>query len=169
MSPDKRQRKPSKQSRLPLKATSQAKRAPSSDDVHSLVYFKRHKDGDPNQPSPGRDFLKSCPPKVRATMRAVLIAVAEAPPKSFSGGGYWEAMHGDMSGWFEIRVDGPKKKEHFRLFCRLDYEAEGLDKPLLVIIDGRSKPTRTTLSDEDYAAVRKLGDEYFSRNPRPLA
>lgn len=102
-------------------------------------------------------------------MRAVLIAVAEAPPKSFSGGGYWEAMHGDMSGWFEIRVDGPKKKEHFRLFCRLDYEAEGLDKPLLVIIDGRSKPTRTTLSDEDYAAVRKLGDEYFSRNPRPLA
>ena len=32
-------------------------------------------------------------------MAAVLIAVAGAPPKKFAGGGYWEAMHGDMTGW----------------------------------------------------------------------
>lgn len=101
-------------------------------------------------------------------MNAVIIAVAEAPPKSFSGGGYWEAMHGDMSGWFEIRVDGPQKKMHYRLFCRLDYKAEGIQKPLLVIIDGRCKPVGTTLDEEDYAAVRRLGIEYFSRNPRSI-
>jgi hypothetical protein len=37
---------------------------------------------------------------------------------------------------------------------------------LLVVIDGRSKAFRTTLSDEDYAQVRALGTEYRARNPR---
>ena len=32
----------------------------------------------------------------------------------------------------------------------------GVDKPLLVVIDGRDKPFRTTLSDADYATVRRL-------------
>jgi hypothetical protein len=32
-------------------------------------------------------------------MRAALVAVAAAPPKRFAGGGYWEAMKGDMTGW----------------------------------------------------------------------
>jgi hypothetical protein len=31
-------------------------------------------------------------------MRAVLAHVAAAPPKRFAGGGYWEAMKGDMTG-----------------------------------------------------------------------
>jgi hypothetical protein len=30
-------------------------------------------------------------------------------------------------------------------------------------------PFRTVLSDADYAKVRRLGDEYMSRNPRCLA
>lgn len=98
-------------------------------------------------------------------MRAALIAVASAPPKRFAGGGYWEAMKGDMTGWFELRVDGPGR-HHYRLFCLLDYEAKNLDKPILVVIDGRDKPFRTTLSDAEYAAVRRLGDEYRRRNPR---
>lgn len=101
-------------------------------------------------------------------MRAALVAVAAAPPKRFSGGGYWEAMKGDMTGWFELRVDGPRR-HHYRLFCLLDYEAKGQDKPLLVVIDGRDKPFRTTLSASDYSDVRKMGDEYRSRNPRSLA
>ena len=28
------------------------------------------------------------------------------PPPSFSGGGKWEAMHDDMAGYFEVRVQG---------------------------------------------------------------
>ena len=72
-----------------------------------------------------------------------------------------------MAGWFEIRVDGPKR-HHYRLFCRLDYEAAGVEKPLLVVIDGRDKPFRTTLSAKDYADVRDLGDEYLGRNPRSI-
>jgi hypothetical protein len=167
MSPDSRQRKAAKNADKPKGAAAPIKVEPTSDDTHSVVYFKRHQDDDPSRPAPGRNFLRSCPPKVRATMFSVLAAVAAAPPKRFSGGGYWEAMHDDMTGWFEIRVDGPKR-HHYRLFCRLDYEAAEVDKPLLVVIDGRSKPFRTTLSDAEYAEVRSYGDEYFKRNPRSV-
>ncbi|MFZ4895722.1 hypothetical protein ACL9RL_14850 [Plantibacter sp. Mn2098] len=93
--------------------------------------------------------------------------MAAAPPKRFSGGGYWEAMRRAMTGWYEVRVDGPRRT-HYRLYCLLDYEAHQTDKPLLVIIDGRMKAFRTTLSDRDYAQVRDLGAEYRARNPRSL-
>lgn len=133
------------------------------------MYFRRHKDDDVAERAPGREFLNACPTKVRATMRAVLVAVASAPPKRFAGGGYWEAMKGDMTGWFEVRVDGPKR-HHYRLYCRLDYEPEstGSDKPLLVVITGLDKPFRTELRPADYAVVRALGNEYLSRRPRSI-
>jgi hypothetical protein len=108
-----------------------------------------------------------CPAGVRAKFNAVLNAVAAAPPKRFAGGGAWEAMHGEMTGWFEVRRDGPGRR-HYRLFCLLDYEAEGQEKPLLVIIDGRDKAFGTELGAADYAEVKALGDEYRSRNPRSV-
>jgi hypothetical protein len=77
-------------------------------------------------------------------------------------------MHGLMTGWYEVRVDGSKPRRHYRLFCRLDTEALGVDRPILAVVTGMSKPVRTTFSDRDYATVRKLGDEYFSRNPRSI-
>ncbi len=58
---------------------------------------------------PADQFLDSCPDKVEATIYAVLDAVREAPPPQFSGGGKWEAMHGSMRGYYEIRVTGPKR------------------------------------------------------------
>ena len=165
MSPDPRDRRKRKK---PSAKPPTVRLGPSPDDAHEVVYFRRHRDDDPNQDEPGREALESYPSKVRATMRAALIAVASAPPKRFAGGGYWEAMKGDMTGWFELRVDGPGR-HHYRLFCVLDYAAQGGDKPLLVVIDGRDKAFRTTLTDADYAAVRRLGDEYRARNPRSLA
>jgi len=152
-------------SQLPLPR--EARTRPSSDDPHEIVFFQRHIDDDPLQPSPGREALNSYPTAVRAKMRAALIAVAAAPPKRFAGGGYWEAMKGEMSGWFELRIDG-HGRHHYRLFCLLDYEAEGLGKPLLVIITGKDKPFRTRLSEKDYASVRSLDEEYLRRNPRSL-
>ncbi len=77
-------------------------------------------------------------------------------------------MKGEMTGWFEVRVDGPRR-HHYRLFCRLDYEAYGRSKPLLVVVCGLSKSFRTQLSDADSRNVRELGREYLSRNPRSLA
>jgi hypothetical protein len=31
----------------------------------------------------------------------------------------WEAMHGDMGGYYEIRLTGPGRRQ-YRLFCILD-------------------------------------------------
>jgi hypothetical protein len=145
----------------------QVRVGPSSDDTHEVVFFRRHVKDDPNEAAPGHDFLNACPTGVRSKMRAVLAAVAAAPPKRFAGGGYWEAMKGDMSGWFEVRVDGPQR-HHYRLFCLLDYDAKGMDKPLLVVVAGLDKPFRTELAATDYAGVRQLADEYKSANPRSL-
>lgn len=134
-----------------------------------IEFFRRHEDDDADQTVCGKAFLEECPDKVRLTMFAVLKAVAEAPPPSFSGGGYWEAMHDEMKGYYEIRVDGPNR-EHFRLFCLLEREGVnvGLHGASLVIITGMSKTFRTTFGSRDYAAVRKLGDEYKKRKPRSV-
>ena len=53
-----------------------SKRAPgpSSDDPHALAFFKRHVLDDPNQSTPGYEFLSARPVNVEATMYAVLKA-----------------------------------------------------------------------------------------------
>lgn len=123
---------------------------------------------------PAVDFLDSCPPKVEAEMLATLEAVAEAPPPRFSGGGKWEAMHGDMNGYYEIRAQGPKR-EQFRLFCilenadRAELERRGLSGPAIAVISGMRKPSMTKFSAGDYKKVRRLGDDYKSRIPRSIA
>jgi hypothetical protein len=68
---------------------------------------------------PAVEFLEGCPTAVRAQFINVLNAVAAAPPPRFAGGGKWEAMHGPMSGWYEVRLTGPGR-EQFRLFCLLE-------------------------------------------------
>jgi hypothetical protein len=166
MSPDARSRR--KQSAPGGHVVPPVRQGPSSDDAHDVAFFRRHGDDDPTGATPGRDFLNACRVKVRATMRAVLVQVAAAPPKRFAGGGYREAMKGEMAGWFEVRVDGPKRHHH-RLFCLLDYTAQDISRPLLVVVCGLSKPFRTRLSDADYRRVRDPGTEYLSRNPRSVA
>lgn len=79
-----------------------------------VVYYQA-----PDGRVPALDFLDSCPGKIDAEFTAVLDAVAAAPPPRFSGGGKWEAMHGTMRGWYEIRLTGPGR-EQFRLFCLLE-------------------------------------------------
>lgn len=73
-----------------------------------------------------------------------------------------------------VRVDGTKPgggkgRHHYRLYCLLDFDAKDVDKPLLVVVTGKDKPLRTTLSDADYRTVRRLGQEYLKRNPRSIA
>jgi hypothetical protein len=121
---------------------------------------------------PGRDFLAECPTTVRAMMFAVLRAVQDAPPPQFSGGGKWEAMHEAMTGYFEVRHRGKQAGGpvlNHRLFCLLDREAPGLPGPVVAVVDGRSKPPRTAMRDEDYAAVRRLGSTYLASRPRRIA
>jgi hypothetical protein len=99
----------------------------------------------------------------------VVKAVAAAPPPMFSGGGMWEAMHDDMAGYFEVRVDGPKRHQ-FRLFCLLERDGAnlGLGGPSIVLIRGKDKPFKAVLSKADYTDVRRLGDEYKARVPRSV-
>jgi hypothetical protein len=166
MSPDK---KPARTGRSRRPAAARTRPAP--DDPYAIAYFKRHPQDDPAQTVPGRAFLNSVPPKVRVTMAAVLTQVAAAPPHRFAGGGKWEAMHGAMSGFHEVRVDGPGR-HHYRLFCLLDTVA--VDQagrpagPYLVVLDGAAKPFRTKFPDAVYDRVRDLGAEYRARNPRSL-
>ena len=93
-------------------------------------------------------------------MMAVLVHVAAAPPYRFAGGGKWEAMHGEMRGFYEVRVDGPGRR-HYRLFCRLDTDAvDGSGVPIgpfLTVIDGASKPFRTTFPPGVYTRVPGAG------------
>jgi hypothetical protein len=132
-----------------------------------IHFFQRHPNDDSSQAIPARNFLLACPLKVRAMFLAVVKAVAEAPPTSFAGGGKWEAMHAEMAGYYEVRVDGPKR-HHYRLFCVLERDGAnlGLGGLSLVILTGLDKPFRTTLAATDYKVVRDLGQEY-RRRTRP--
>lgn len=135
-----------------------------------IVYYKA---GDGTVPAD--EFLDSCPDKVEATIYAVLEAVRQAPPPQFSGGGKWEAMHGSMGGYHEIRVTGPARAQ-YRLFCRLEngtakeLAARGFDGPQIAVITGMCKPNSTLFTDREYQKkVRALGDDYLAKLPRPIA
>lgn len=135
----------------------------------AIVYYQA-----PNGSAPALEFLDQCPGKIDAEFAAVLDAVAAAPPPQFSGGGKWEAMHGSMGGWYEIRLTGPSR-EQFRLFCLLENADDsellkrGLTKPAIAVITGMRKPWRTKFSEADYRGVRRLGDEHRANLPRRVA
>lgn len=133
----------------------------------SIVLFQRHRQDDPTEAVPGATFLEACPAGVRANLVAILKAVAAAPPPRFAGGLQWQAMHGDMAGFYEARAMGPRKRL-YRVFCILEREADGLLGPSLVIITGLDKPNETAFSKADYRRVRALGDEYRARSPRSV-
>lgn len=123
---------------------------------------------------PADEFLDGCPPGVEADLIAVLDAVAEAPPPQFSGGGKWEAMHGSMGGYHEVRTTGPGR-EQFRLFCILEngdkaeLDRRGLRRPAIAVIAGMRKAHRTIFTERDYKKIRGLGNEHRSNFPRRIA
>ncbi|MEP7764539.1 hypothetical protein [Sanguibacter sp. 25GB23B1] len=141
----------------------QPRSGPLPSDPHEIVFYK-----DSAGVLPAQEFIDSCPETIRARIRETAITVAASPPNRFSGGGKWEAMHGAMSGWFEIRIDGTPSRTHYRVYCLLDYEAAGAVKPYLVLVDGRKKPFRTTLAPSEYDKVKLLGGRYLSSKDRSI-
>jgi len=133
----------------------------------SIIFFQRHTDDDRSRAVPGAEFLDSCPIGVRADLAAIVKAVADAPPMKFAGGGQWQAMRGDMAGFYEARTRGPRKRL-YRLFCFLERDAPGLPGPSLVIVTGMDKPNESAFSAADYRRVRLLRDEYLRRTPRSI-
>jgi len=124
----------------------------------NIHFFQRHADDDPDRPVPPTVFLDTLSPKLVAEIQAVLDAVADAPPPSFSGGGKWEVMHGDMSGFFEVRVGGDGKNH--RLFCVLERDAADLGGSSIVVIDGLSKPKRSAAKPKDYRRALAMRAEW---------
>lgn len=137
-------------------------------DAWAVRLYQRHQEDDGAESRPAADFLRSCPKKVAAKLLAIVDAVAASPPPQFTGGGMWEAMHGEMGGIYEARVRGPDRRL-YRLFCLLDRDAPGLERPTVVVITGLAKPVGAAFTDADYARVRNLADEYRRRLPRRVA
>lgn len=119
-----------------------------------IHFFQREED----QSIPAIDFLDGLPRKVAAEIHAILDAVAAAPPPAFSGGGKWEAMHGEMAGLYEVRVQGGGANH--RLFCVLDRDARDLGGPSIICIEGLSKPRRAAAAQRDYRRIRRAADEF---------
>lgn len=117
---------------------------PSELQPFEVMYF----DGKTGKLPNPREFLATCPVPVRAKFFAVLKAVSEAPPPRFSGGGYWEAMHGAMAGWYEIRLTGPGR-EQFRVFCVLRSSR-------LIVVTGMRKRNGEVFDRRDYERIRAL-------------
>lgn len=134
-----------------------------------IVYYR-----EPDGSVPTEEFLDECPDGVEADLLAIVDAVADGPPPQFRGGGMWEAMHGEMGGYYEVRTAGPGR-EQFRLFCVLDRadDAElakrGLPGPAIAVITGMRKRSGEKFTKGDYRAVRALGGDYKATLPRPIA
>lgn len=135
----------------------------------NIYFFQRHPSDDPRRSVPAQEYLDACTPQARAKLLAALKEVASAPPPKHRGYGRWEAMHGNMGGFYEIRADGVKRR-HYRLFCILERNGadHGLEGPSIIVIAGKDKPFRTTFTDRDYAEIKRLGEEYRSRSPRSV-
>ena len=123
-----------------------------------IHFFQRASADEARESVPTIEFLDGLPPKVAAEIHAVLAAVAEAPPPAFAGGGKWEAMHGDMAGFYEIRVQGGGKNH--RLLCLLVRNADDLGGPSIVCLGGLSKPRREKADPKDYRRIRGYREEF---------
>ena len=135
-----------------------------------VVYYKA-----PDGSVPAIDFLDGCPTKVAANLLAVLDAVAEAPPPRYSGGGKWEAMHGTMGGYNEVRASGPGR-EQFHLpppahLCEVDRDdpsaSEGRGFESLHPLPLNARIDRSGLSQPGLS--RAVPHRVLRRSPQPAS
>jgi hypothetical protein len=117
---------------------------------------------------PAREFLDEVPDEPAAELLATLQAVeGTRPPFAFRGGARWQAMSGDMSGWFEAR--DKHKQLLYRLFVRLDRDPPGLPHNAIVVVDGGVKRNESAFTDEFYADLRDQWERYVASTPRSVA
>ena len=119
-----------------------------------IHFFQRASADDARESVPTIEFLNRLPPKVAAEIHAV----AEAPPPAFAGGGKWEAMHGDMAGFYEVRVQGGGMNH--RLLCLLIRDADDLGGSSIVCLGGLSKSRREKADPKDYRRIRTYREEF---------
>ena len=67
-------------------------------------------------------------------------------------------MHGEMAGFYEVRVRGAGMNH--RLFCILERPAGDLGGPSIVAIDGLTKPKRSAADSRDHRRAIRLRAEF---------
>jgi hypothetical protein len=128
-----------------------------------IHFFQRHSADDPDRSVPTLGFFDTVSPTVAAAFQAILEAVAIAPPPAFSGGGKWEAMHGEMAGFYEAPTSGGDasgRQMNHRLLCLLVRDMEELGGPSIVALGGFSKPVRSPANRRDYEKIRRYAAEF---------
>lgn len=118
--------------------------------------------------SPGKEYLNTLPIPSRVKALRLLFMIADFPPTKFPGGGFWEAMHGSMAGWFELRLSAGRSLHH-RIFCLLDKNHGSSNTNLLVVITGLTKKSGEVFTKKQYAEVDHLGHQYLDSTPRVFA
>jgi hypothetical protein len=98
-------------------------------------------------------MARAMPDSVAKKLKAVLEAVADAPPHKFRGGGYWEAMHGNMKGFHEIRLQG-SDNFLYRFFCVVTKISESQERITVLASMRKRKGEKFTTSE--YNRVREL-------------
>jgi mRNA-degrading endonuclease RelE of RelBE toxin-antitoxin system len=110
---------------------------------------------------PAYRFLKSLPLNVRVQLLATLEAVRTVGPDQWRDRHSHCPMKGGLDNLHEVR---DKQGEMlYRLFVLWQQEERRV-----VVVDGRKKPNKTVLSEQDFEAVASLAATAAS-DPPPLA
>ncbi len=131
-----------------------------------IVFFRR------GEEAPGRAWLQTVDKDVRRQYLIWLAALRTWKPGPYAlptSVPWWRAMKDEMKGIYEMRDQ--HGKTNYRLFCLLDTNApdHGLSAPVVVVLDGASKPEETKMKEREYRRVRAYRDVYLGTDPRPIA
>ena len=110
---------------------------------------------------PALRFLQATPDSVSDQLLAVLTAVRASGPDRWFDRQSHVAMRGDLTHLHEVR-DRHDQTLYRLLVCWLR------DEQTVVVIDGREKPNKSALSENDYAEIADLA-ERINEDPRPFA
>ncbi len=111
---------------------------------------------------PAYEFLRDVP----ETSKELLLGVIDAV-RSMNGPDKWhdqnlhKSMKGDLADLHEAR--DKQGETLYRLFVKWQREERRV-----VLIDGRTKPNSTVLSEDEYRAIRELSD-LLGEEPPPFA
>jgi hypothetical protein len=131
-----------------------------------IAFFRTGKD------VPGRAWLQTLDKDVRRQYLIWLAALRTWKPGPYAlpaSVPWWRAMKDEMKGIYEMRDQ--HGKTNYRLFCLLDAKAplHGLSSPVVLVLDGASKPEETKMNEREYRRVRGYRDAYLETDPRPIA
>lgn len=112
---------------------------------------------------PALDFLFDVPEKVRVNLLAIRDAVRfSGGPERWQDTNTHALMRGDLSFMYEVR--DRQDQTLYRLYLIWDRATADI-----VMVDGKSKPNDTAISQRQYDTLAELGQRILATDPRPYA